>query len=561
MDYYRPTVLFRQNAIKRVTSDPGFYMQKNNSSENWLLKADTQNDILNKTCSLNKIKIASNYWRIPDDDFYLTAVSVNQQNSEQIAIASGKNESNLFIYDINFDQDVLTHQQTISLPNIESMTWLDYDKEESSLLTGHKNGVAHMVSIPDSNSDESAKILKRFNHKKHFANDKYRNSAIKTLSCPSTWSNSSTFLSLCNENIFLWDLNHRSDLPILKNQHLDIKNFDSSPSKSGIISMCGDFGIALNDLRAPINSPSIFTPKDSISLGPANNIKWAPYDSNVLAASHVDGTVRLWDIRAQNSFAKLQGHNDLVTSIEWSEESSSDLYTGSRDGNIIHWDLDFNEDLSDCWLNEGLDSINFYKNQFLTNDSDIYNLVNKRQCGTLIPAAKDSIIELTSTNGNIISIDGSSYLGVHRKRGIDSFTVEEGTSAVIIEDMLNEIPFKDAGSDSSSTISSDDESSIFEQSLFIDSVQSAVNNSPIHAKTRSITNLLNTSDNSIDTLVGSPSAPKVKAQRIVSGSTMNEDGVETYDDLNDLTYDKILPLNRKLASIIDMERDEHIHYV
>lgn len=563
MDYYKPPVLFRQNAIKKARSDPGFYLQKNNSSEKWLLKDNVQNDILNKTCSLNKIKIASNYWRIPDDDFYLTAVSVNQQNPEQIAIASGKHESNLFIYDMNFDQDVLTHQQTVSLPNIESMEWLDYDKEESSILTGHKNGVAHMVSIPESNSNESARILKRFNHKKHFTNDKYRNSSIKNLDIPN-W-NKNSFLSLCNENIFLWDLNHRSDLPILKNQHLGIRNFDSSLSNNGIVALCGEFGIALNDLRAPINTPSIFTPKDSANMGFSNSIKWAPYDSNILAASHVDGVVRLWDIRAQRSFAKLKGHNDLVTSIEWSEESSSDLYTGSRDGNIIHWDLDFDEDLSNCCLNEGLDSINFHKNQFLTDDYDIYNIVNQRQCGTLIPAAKDSIIGLTSTNGNILSIDGSSYLGVHRKRGIDSFRVEEGTSAMIIDDMLNEIPFKRQVSNSGSCTLTDssDEESIFEQSIQVDSAPSTANNSPVHVKTRSITKLLNNSDHSVNTLVGSPIAEAtsgkiLKAQRSTSGSTINDDDQGV---CKDFTYEKVLPLNRKLAEIINMERTQQMQYV
>lgn len=552
MDFYKPPNLFRKNAIKKVRSDPGFYLQKNNSSENWLLKDDHESSFLNKSCSLNKIKIASNYWKIPDEDFYLTAVSVNQENPEQIAIASGQHESNLFIYDMNFDRDVLTHQQTISLPNIESMKWLDYDKEESSILTGHKNGVVHMVSVPDSNSNECARILKRFNHKKHFSNDKYRNSAIKNINIPN-WSSTNSFLSLCNENIFMWDLNHRSDLPILKNQHLGIKNFDSSPSKAGIVALCGEFGISLSDLRAPVNTPSIFTPKNSQNLGYSNNIKWAPYDSNILAASHADNVVRLWDIRAQDSFAQLKGHNDLVTSLEWSEESSSDFYSGSRDGNIIHWDLDFNEDLTNCCLNEGLDSINFYKNQFLTDDFDIYKVVNQRQCGTIIPAAKESIIELTSTNGNILSIDGSSYLGVHKKRGLDSFAVEEGTSAMIIDDMLKEIPYAREVSDSGSTISSDDESSIFEQSLQIDTAPSTAHNSPVHIKNKSITSLMNHSDNSINTLIGSD---KGKAQRTVSGSTINED-----IDMTDFTYEKILPLNKKLADIINLERNQQMHYV
>ncbi|CCH40792.1 putative WD repeat-containing protein [Wickerhamomyces ciferrii] len=569
MDFYKPTMLFRQNAIKKSKSNPEFYTHNNNkSTESWLLKEQkSSTSILDKACSMNRVKIASNYWKIPDDSNYLTSIAINDSNQEQIAISSGSSDSNLFIYDLNNESISLTHQQTITLPNILNMKWLDYAMEESTLITGHKQGVIHMVSIPEANSNESAKILKRFNHKKHFNNSKtLRDPSIRTINMPNWDSKNSSnlLISQCNENIFLWDLNHRSDLPILKNQHLGIKNFDSSPSSNGIIGLAGDFGIAINDLRAPINEVSMFTPKiskDTKNYGFANNIKWAPYDSNILAASHIDGIVRLWDIRAQESFGSLQGHNDLITSIEWSEESSSDLYTGARDGNIIHWDLNFNEDLNNCCLNEGLDSINYYDNQFLTDEFEIYHHLSKRQCGTLIPAAKNSITNLTSSSNYILSIDGSSYLGLHKKRGLDSFEVEEGTSDMIIDNMLKEFPQTETVSDSGSIMTNSDgeseseSNSIFEQTLMQDSsVPSTTNNSPIHNKTKSITSLLNNSENSIDTLVNEEifnESPK----RIVSGSTINEDDLE---DQFDFTYNEVLPLNQKQRNA---SSQQYYHYV
>ncbi|ONH70124.1 Protein DSE1 [Cyberlindnera fabianii] len=555
MEHYSPTVLFRQNAVKKVRSNPEFYSSSTRkfSNESWLFKDDKNTTVLDKTCSNDTIKIASNYWKVPDDELYLTSVAVNKENNEQIAVASGKRENNLYIYDINTESTSLTHQQTITLPYIQSMQWLGYDECESTLMTGHKNGTVHMVSVPDSNSDESARIIKRFNHKKHFSTSRYKNLSIKRIVTPNWISNSQNFLTQCNQNIFLWDMNHRSDLPILKNQNLGLLNFDASPSKNGILALAGEFGIALNDLRAPVNHPSIFTPKDSKSLSGANAIKWAPYDDNVLAATHLDGTIRLWDIRAQGAFGNLSGHNDLVTCIEWSEESSGDLYSGGNDGSIIHWDLNFSEDLSDCCLSEGLESIKYMGNTFLTDETEIYAKVSKRQCGTLIPAAKAAILDMTSVGNKIMSVDGDSFLGVHGKRGLDSFVVEEGTSAKIMDELLHSIPSTHHDSGSAFTYNtesgSDSEESLFEQCITSTATSSASttpNSSPTHTREKSITNLQNTSENSINTLVDLQ--PRYKTvERRTSGSTLNSienDDLE-HDVRASFTYEKIMPLMRK----------------
>jgi WD40 repeat protein len=486
---------------------------------------ESRNKILDKTVNKNNTSIASNYWRIPDDELHLTSVAVNKENSEQVAISSGKNHSNLFIYDINYDDMALTHQQTISLPYIESMQWLNHDTEESTLLTGHRNGTVHIVSIPDSNSEESASIVKRFNHKKHFTSNRLRSLSVQRIAVPNWIANRQNFLSSCNESIFLWDIQHRSDLPILKTQHIGLLNFDASLAANGIVALCGEFGIALNDLRASPNSPSIFTPRQQ--LGSSNCIKWAPYDSNVIAASHVDGIVRLWDIRAQSSFGKLEGHNDMVTCLEWSEESASDLYTGGKDGSIIHWDLNFSEDLSDCCLREGLNSIKYMGNRFLTDDTDIYANLKKRQCGTLIPAAKTAIVDMSSTDNKILSIDSSAFLGVHDKRGVDSFTAEEGTSDAIMDEMLHSLP----------ELHTSDDESLNDQAFDITPGSTAVN-SPMHAKQNSITNLQN---GSLDTLVD----PMMRSvERRTSGSTLNSDHNEAMkeDVRAAFTYEEIAPL-------------------
>ena len=63
------------------------------------------------------------------------------------------------------------------------------------------------------------------------------------------------------------------------------------------------------------------------------------YEYKHISRRTCDGVIRLWDIRKQDSYiAELYGHNDysITTSMEW---NNNDLFTGSKDGNIIHWDL------------------------------------------------------------------------------------------------------------------------------------------------------------------------------------------------------------------------------
>lgn len=530
----------------RSVSAPQATRRRNFSHESWLYKQQ-QSEVLTKTIA--STNIASNYWRIPDDELYLTSIAVNKQNNNQVAIASGKTTSNLFIYDVDYDAMALTHQQTISLPCIQSMEWLNYDSEESTLLTGHKNGTVHIVSIPDSQSDESASVIKRFNHKKHFTSERYRNLNIIKLCVPNWIANRRNFLSSCNQNMFLWDMQHRSDLPILKTQHLGMLSFDASPSQNGIVALCGEFGIALNDLRAAVGTPSVFTPRQQ--LGTSNCIKWAPYDSNVLAASHLDGSVRLWDIRAQASFGKLIGHNDMITCLEWSEESSSDLYTGGKDGAIIHWDLQMDEDLSQCCLKEGLDSVQYMGERFLTDDNDIYTNLQKRQCGTLIPAAKTSVVGMCSTNSKILSIDGSAFLGLHDKRGADGFVVDASTTDAIMDEILHELPELQENVHTNDTHSESDES-LFEHTLECDlSKETTALNSPIinthHTKSYSLANFPN---GSTETLVDgqhisySSLFRNKTVLRKTSDSTLNDmdKDLQVEDVPAAFTYEKIGPL-------------------
>lgn len=445
-EYYEPTLLFRQNAVKKyspelspVSSMSSIDLPKsNNSSSSWLLDYQNPKDteILNKSCSLNRLNIKSNYWKIPDNDMNLTSMALQKQgdsNKSLLGISSANNDSNLFIYELDLAENYLTHNNTISLPNIHAMRWVPrMDNDELGLITGNSKGYAHLVSIPNSNEeDQSAEIVKRFNHRKHLKSINKDPSIASHNSTDITKLNfmdkSMDLLSIYDNNLFLWDINGCDSQvrpkPISISSIPGIVNFDPIPRNSNLVGICGKFGVSLFDTREPKFSvpSSIMQQANRKKLG-ANVIRWSPKNDNVFAASHMDGIIRLWDIRKQEYFASLDGHQGKkIISIEWNE---NDLFSGGRDGNIVHWDLtsDINEypkpDITNCGLKEGLNSVHFNPVK-----NSVEKTINQRQCGTVLPASNTNIVDMCSvsfTSHNeedvkVLSIDSSSFLGLHSK--------------------------------------------------------------------------------------------------------------------------------------------------
>lgn len=406
------------------------------SPASWLYSSESPKDteITNKSCSLNRLNIKSNYWKIPDNNMNLTLIDIKKQSGRgndtdpMIAISSGNKLANLFIYQLDTDENFLTHNNTISLPNIHSMKWVPNSNEDSSLLqlaTGNSGGYAHLLSIPDPDSfDENAEIIKKFNHKKYLKS--HTPARIEKLDFLTNNSNASELVTLYQGNLFRWDINSARSKPVTISTIRGIRNFDIIPSSSqnscfnSTIAISGDFGVSLFDTRqSEFRIPSAYSnirkDRKGYRLIGANVIKWSSYNENVFALAHLDGVVRLWDVRKQEFFGQLDGHcNKLVTSIEWNDE---DLFTGAKDGNIIHWDLSNTTDnLLNCTLKEGLNSI-----QFNPHKNELETKVSQRQCGTILPASNTNIIGMASIPGDndndckVLSIDGSSFFGVHSK--------------------------------------------------------------------------------------------------------------------------------------------------
>lgn len=432
-DFYEPTILFRQNAIRR---SPYASSESSNSSisvneyksknPSWVYNQDTPRDteVLDKVCSLNRLNIKSNYWRIPDSKMDLTSMATKMSDGNgTLAISSGSKTSNLFIYELDLQENYLTHHNTISLPNIYSMKWVP--NTSNLLMTGNNKGYGHLITVPElGNHEESAEIVKRFNHRKHLRSiNKDPNIFLhnSTIIEKMNFINQNQLISIYDNNLFNWDLHDGTSSakpkPINITSINGLKNFDKSHNPN-ILGVSGKFGVSIFDLRDPkFNIPKSSLIEQNKSKLTSNLIKWCPTDENIFAASHLDGVIRLWDIRMQDNFGNLKGHSGkIINTMEWVD---GDIFSGGKDGNIIHWDLtkdirDKTYDLANCGLKEGLHSIKFDPVQ---NKQE--TIINQRQCGTVLPASNTNIISLesieTSDDLKVLSIDGSSFFGLHSR--------------------------------------------------------------------------------------------------------------------------------------------------
>lgn len=427
-DYYEPTLLFRQNAIRRFNTSLSPIasveslalnerkgigigarleqtLQNNNSSRSsfnrssWLLRNNHDDKaVLSQACSLDRLSIQSNYWKIPDTETHMTAMDVSKDNAvlPTLALASGGAQLNLFIYEYDDLENFLVHHKTISLPHIHAMQWAPNSSER--LLTGNNKGYAHLVTVPGHNEPQkSAEILLRLNHRKYLRTKRDTN-VLRLGFC------GDDVVSVFSDHLFRWELGEKAE-PVQVVAIDGLVGYDMQSENT--VGICGKFGVAMHDLREEVlhvSQPFTRT---------CTNMRFNPCDTLVFAASFRDGAVKLFDVRNMSrAFSELRGHAGHVTALEWSD---GDVFTGAYDGNIVHWDLrGAGRTASVCELKEGLDSV-----RFNGRANTVERIALQRQCGTVLPASNTNIVSMASVmhedGVKVLLVDGSSFFGVHSK--------------------------------------------------------------------------------------------------------------------------------------------------
>ncbi|KAJ8097406.1 WD40-repeat-containing domain protein [Lipomyces tetrasporus] len=339
LGYQQQAQLERHNAVRRRDGD--YKLTKklpkiNRKGEAWIRE-------LVKPPSLENLKpqLATDQWQVPDPSRHLTCIS-SHQSLPTIAVGSGGREKNLFIYEMALSrgESQLYHRQTVSLPHIYSLSWAPLGRFNSNtvIASGHRNGVVHLLSLPDSTNPFPARILRKFSHADPVRSNVAAISRISHLEFTSAvWTcvPDSSLITLYGESLYLWDLT-RSDRPMMSQGVATINGFHASPFRDGILALNGAFGIALLDVRT--KGRGLLRPKTA-NHWESTAVKWSPYNSNWVASAHEDSKVRVWDIRAAQPFAELYGHSDIINALEWSATNPNELISGSYDQNINIWNV------------------------------------------------------------------------------------------------------------------------------------------------------------------------------------------------------------------------------
>ncbi|KAK9463911.1 WD40-repeat-containing domain protein [Lipomyces oligophaga] len=338
-DYYTPS-LERVKAIHN-TSPTDFLTARlpkvNRKEESWFRQ-------LVRLPSLEDLNppLRSTHWKVPDAAHHLTSLS-SHSSLPLLAIGSGGKEKNLYVYELAGPngQAQLFHRQTVSLPYILSLQWSPAGlfTSQTVIATSHRNGLVHIVALPDSSNPQPARILRRFN----FNPDKRQNlstlasrvSHVEFAGAAWTCVPDATLLSLYGDTVYVWDAT-RNDRPLLTQKVATATTFHSSPFRDGIVSLSGAFGISLLDVRC--RNRGLLRPKTA-NHSESTAVRWSPYNSNWVASAHEDSKIRVWDIRASKPFAELSGHLDIINSLEWSASDPNELMSGSTDQTINVWDV------------------------------------------------------------------------------------------------------------------------------------------------------------------------------------------------------------------------------
>ncbi|XP_018332075.1 coronin-2B isoform X2 [Agrilus planipennis] len=136
--------------------------------------------------------------------------------------------------------------------------------------------------------------------------------------------------------------------------------------------------------------------------GPVLDIKWNPFDDNVIASCSDDCTVKLWRIpdgglsyHLTNWIVELVGHKRRVAYIEWHPTVENVLFSASFDHLVIVWNVEKGEALNvlDC------------------HPDVIYCMSLNRDGSLLATTCKDKKLRVIEPRTGIVKSEGVCHLG------------------------------------------------------------------------------------------------------------------------------------------------------
>lgn len=281
--------------------------------------------------------------------------------NESKKILYGTTSGNIISCDVETSFSLDKKKQLTSSPSIRA---LEFNKDESFLLTGDKNGNVTYF-----------KILENFEHKKniHLHNDTITDISfsINSLKFVTSSDDKTTkivdFVSSTNELIF--------------KEHLsDVKSCDWNPYRNIIASGGKDQSVNIWDPSSGNLIGTLHLHKNSI-----NRLRFNQNGNWFLSGSK-DHTVKVSDIRMMKEMQIFKGHESEVNTLAWHPIHEDIFCSAGADQKIIYWKVGFEK--------------NFVNKN--AHEKEIFDL-GFNQTGTLLASgSNDSILKVWGRDPSII---------------------------------------------------------------------------------------------------------------------------------------------------------------
>nr|CAI5833955.1 unnamed protein product [Callosobruchus analis] len=136
--------------------------------------------------------------------------------------------------------------------------------------------------------------------------------------------------------------------------------------------------------------------------GPILDVKWNPFNDNIIASCSDDCTIKLWHIPDEDLsihlnewIVELQGHKRRVAYIEWHPTAENILFSAGFDHLVIVWDIEKGEAINviDC------------------HPDAIHSMSLNRDGSLLATTCKDKKLRIIEPRSGIVKAEGACHLG------------------------------------------------------------------------------------------------------------------------------------------------------
>ena len=280
---------------------------------------------------------------------------------ESKKIVYGTTSGFLIVYDLNNHYDQRTFSKLESKPSIRA---LQFNKDETFLLTGDKNGI---ITYFKNNSGEKFE-------KKNFIqlhNDTITDTSFSINSTKFVTSSDDKtakivdFVSGKNELIF----KHRSD----------VKSCEWNPYRNMVVSGGKDQIVEIWDPNSGMSIRSLHLHNNSI-----NRIRFNQNGNWIISGSK-DHIIKVTDIRMMKELQVCKGHDSEVNTLRWHPEHEDIFCSAGADKKIIYW------------------KVGQEKNYVIDNahDKEIFDLCSNKSGTLLASGSNDCCLKLWIRDNSI----------------------------------------------------------------------------------------------------------------------------------------------------------------